>query len=160
MPAGVVIALTFRAYCMAADRISSAVAGGSSPRSGVMFLHIPTRSHGFQLRSSSSAGISAVTGSVAGVRRLCRRWVLDVGGHGAFGGAHTPLGLTSAPKPNGFALSVRRMLFRQAGGSYLMMISTGGMVDALGTVVVATAAAGTVAGTFVVVVVVTGGVAG
>jgi hypothetical protein len=41
-----------------------------------------------------------------------------------------------------------------------MMISTGGTVDTLGTVVVATAAAGTVAGAFVVVVVVTGGVAG
>jgi hypothetical protein len=71
MPAGVVIALTFRAYCMAADRISSAVAGGSSPRSGVMFLHIPIRSHSSQLRSSYSAGVAFVPASVAGLGSWC-----------------------------------------------------------------------------------------
>lgn len=35
-----VTAPTFRTYCSAAARISSAVAGGSSPRSMVMFRHI------------------------------------------------------------------------------------------------------------------------
>jgi hypothetical protein len=49
MPDGVVIALTFLANCTAADRISSAVAGGSNPRSGVMFLHMEKRSHDFSV---------------------------------------------------------------------------------------------------------------
>jgi len=35
-----VTAATLRAYCSAAARISSSLAGGSSPRNIVMFLHI------------------------------------------------------------------------------------------------------------------------
>jgi hypothetical protein len=40
---GWVMPLTLRTYCRAAAEISSAVAGGSSPRNSVMFLHIPQR---------------------------------------------------------------------------------------------------------------------
>ena len=38
----VVTAPTLRTYCRAADSTSSVVAGGSSPRSGVMFRHMTT----------------------------------------------------------------------------------------------------------------------
>jgi hypothetical protein len=38
----VLTAATFRTYWRAADSTSSAVAGGSRPRSGVMFRHMPS----------------------------------------------------------------------------------------------------------------------
>jgi hypothetical protein len=40
-PAGVVTPVILRTYCLAAATISSDVAGGSRPRSGVMFRHMP-----------------------------------------------------------------------------------------------------------------------
>src|SRR6266550_903988 len=76
---GLAIPLTLRMYCRAAASISSRVAGGSSPRSSVMFRHMPAAYDGRtdprdQPRFRSAAlfelgGEAARFGEIGGGRR-------------------------------------------------------------------------------------------
>src|SRR5689334_14619053 len=68
--------VTLRMYCRAAASISSRVAGGSSPRSSVMFRHIgarlgPRRNRESRALASSGMRNALITGTSTGIGEAC-----------------------------------------------------------------------------------------